>query len=239
MQSLLSKPRHGVIDRARRWRRSLRCSLSRPSRPGVHRGWDPCAESVESTASVKRPPDRSPGTPSISEYPRRLRSSRRPMVMPTPRLRRGRDVSSASSSPRVLSHRRLDPNRRGLSPTHAPSRAQLTDFCNQTRPASTPNEASEPRPPPRRSPFGSAFHGGWRFSPPIARWKDRQPGVPRLGPRASALPGSLRSFPGRVARPKNFTPASSAWTPLVARRCPTGAETPTERILIGPVDRLA
>jgi hypothetical protein len=77
----------------------------------------------------------------------------------------------------------------------APTRAQLTDFCNPYDSRTRPNESSEPRSPPRRSPVGAAlFSAGGDSLPPRSLEVDgRQPGFPRLGPNASALPGSTRS----------------------------------------------
>lgn len=77
----------------------------------------------------------------------------------------------------------------------APTRAQLTDFCNPYDSRTRPNESSEPRPPPRRSPVGAAFFsaGGDSLPSRFLELNGRQPGFPRLGPNASALPGSTRS----------------------------------------------
>jgi hypothetical protein len=80
----------------------------------------------------------------------------------------------------------------------APTRAQLTDFCNPYDSRTRPNESSEPRPPRRRSPVGAAFFlaGGDSLPSRSLELNGRQPGFPRLGPNASALPGSTRSSKG-------------------------------------------
>jgi hypothetical protein len=77
----------------------------------------------------------------------------------------------------------------------APTRAQLTDFCNPYDSRTRPNESSEPRPPLRRSPVGAALFsaGGDSLPSRLLELNGRQPGFPRLGPNASALPGSNRS----------------------------------------------
>lgn len=112
----------------------------------------------------------------------------------------------------------------------APTRAQLTDFCNPYDSRTRPNESSEPRPPSRRSPVGAAFFGGWRLLSLSITRAERPPArFSEVRAECQRVAGQHSVFQERLARSRNFTPASSASTPLVARRCPAGVETPIER----------
>lgn len=103
----------------------------------------------------------------------------------------------------MLSHRRLDPNRRGLSPARAPSRAQLTDFCNQN----TTHEHIQRsfRTPPTSPSVALRSSVSWRaaISPrslgrrtparcsKVRAEGQRVAGQPSVFPRTSGSPGEL------------------------------------------------
>lgn len=103
-------------------------------------------------------------------------------------------ASSAVSSPRVLSHRRLDSRHwRDFTRLPRPERSSLTSATHTTR---EHVRTSLPNPAHRSVGRPSEQHllaGGDSLPSRSLELNGRQLGFPRLGPNASALPGSIRS----------------------------------------------